>query len=75
MWFDKSFTFTCTTNGHIGIGVEHSWADGAVTCHMTEEANVLEHLLVEYNPDDGTIMQDDVIEKPAYRCLTWTNLG
>jgi len=74
MWFDKSFSITCATNGHTGINAEHSWADGAVSCHLTEEANVIEHLLVEYNPEDGTIMGDVENSEPNVKCLTWTNL-
>merc|ERR1712130_384389 len=65
---------TCTRDGHIAINAEHSWADGAVTCHLTEEANVLEHLLVEYCPDTRKIIGEADSQQPIVKTLQFTNL-
>jgi len=74
LWFDKSITYTCSANGNMGINAEHSWADGAVTAHLSEELSVIEHLLVKYNAEDGKIIGDTVTAETSVKCLTWTNL-
>ncbi|CAB3405613.1 unnamed protein product [Caenorhabditis bovis] len=35
-WFDKSFSWIISKNGHVGINAEHSWGDAAVMAHFTE---------------------------------------
>ncbi|CAD6196680.1 unnamed protein product [Caenorhabditis auriculariae] len=35
-WFDKSFNWIISKNGHVGINTEHSWGDAAVMAHFTE---------------------------------------
>jgi len=35
-WFDKSFTFIVTTNGHFGANAEHGWADASILALLWE---------------------------------------
>ena len=73
IWFDKSVSYIFHTGGHLCINAEHTWADGAVIAHLSEEVNVLEHLLIEYAPDTGKIIAKNEFQ-PVVRTLTWTNL-
>ena len=74
IWFDKCFSIIASSNGHVGQNVEHTWADGAVMMHITEEVQVLEHLLVEYAPDTGKILSKDVEFSPKVDVLKWNSL-
>ena len=74
LWFDKCFSVITSSNGHIGQNVEHSWADGAVIMHITEEVQVLEHLLVEYAPDTGKILSNDAQSSLKVDVLKWNSL-
>ena len=42
-------------DGQFTLNCEHSWADGAVTCHVSEETNVIEHVCITYDPETGKI--------------------
>ena len=74
IWFDKSYTYVFLQDGQFVLNIEHAWADGAVTCHVCEETNVIEHLLVEYHPDTGKIVTNDppVQDKSDYELVTWS---
>ncbi|CBY38860.1 unnamed protein product [Oikopleura dioica] len=74
VWFDKCFSVIASSNGHIGQNVEHTWADGAVMLHITEEVQVLEHLMIEYNPETGTILGKDVKSNAKMDILKWNSL-
>ncbi|CAG5113863.1 Oidioi.mRNA.OKI2018_I69.chr2.g7953.t1.cds [Oikopleura dioica] len=74
IWFDKCFSIIAASNGHIGQNVEHTWADGAVILHITEEVQVLEHLLIEYAPDTGMILSKEKEITPELEILKWNSL-
>jgi carnitine O-palmitoyltransferase 1 len=63
-----------SSNGHIGQNVEHTWADGAVMLHITEEVQVLEHLMIEYAPDTGMILGKEAESTPKMDVLKWNSL-
>ena len=76
IWFDKSYTVIAFSDGQFGLNCEHAWADGAVTCHASEEANVIEHLFVNYDSDTGRIVRNEnqLEIRPEIECLQWTDL-
>ncbi|XP_014663776.1 PREDICTED: carnitine O-palmitoyltransferase 1, liver isoform-like isoform X2 [Priapulus caudatus] len=51
VWFDKSFTFIILKNGHVGINVEHSWADAPITAYMWEATLHKDSRVVRYKED------------------------
>lgn len=75
IWFDKSYTMIFFDDGQFTLNCEHSWADGAVTCHVTEETNVIEHVCITYDADTGAIQPENGDRQPVeYLCLKWHNL-
>merc|ERR1711937_749550 len=77
IWFDKSYTYVFLQDGQFVLNIEHAWADGAVTCHVCEETNVIEHLLVEYHPQTGKIISNEPKHCPngnEFELLLWSNL-
>lgn len=75
IWFDKSYTMIFFDDGQFTLNCEHSWADGAVTCHVTEETNVIEHVCITYDADTGMIQpENDDRQSVEYLCLKWHNL-
>lgn len=74
IWFDKSYTYVFLPDGQFVLNIEHAWADGAVTCHVCEETNVIEHLLIEYHPDTGKIIGENVDSDDDFEVLIWSDL-
>ena len=74
IWFDKSYTYVFLQDGQFVLNIEHAWADGAVTCHVCEETNVIEHLLVEYHPDTGKIVSNEtpLETRSDYELVMWS---
>ena len=64
-------------DGQFALNCEHSWADGAVTCHVTEETNVIENVCIKYDVDTGKITpQDDKKPDPvSFSTVQWQKLA
>jgi Choline/Carnitine o-acyltransferase len=53
-WCDKSFCVNVTREGHLGMAIEHSWADAPVIGHLYD-AMLANEACRDYYAEDGTI--------------------
>ncbi|PAV83770.1 hypothetical protein WR25_24908 [Diploscapter pachys] len=63
-WFDKSFNFIFTKNGHVGSNTEHSWGDAAVMAHFMEWCLLQDLMVYGYDENGNTKGEPQVKIQP-----------